>query len=84
MRGFDYRSDSGVALLVAKLLDNDRALKQAYGRVGRYDEDDCLRSIDEALNTIKPIDESKAAEAVGNIRLAQNKRRTMKTNSKLP
>ena len=35
MRGFDYRSDTGIALLLCKQLDSKRAFLQAMGRVGR-------------------------------------------------
>ena len=38
MRGYDYSTAlaSGIALLVAKNLSSERALMQAFGRVGRY------------------------------------------------
>ena len=38
LRGFDFRSDSGVALLLATPLDSKRAFMQALGRVGRMGE----------------------------------------------
>ena len=39
MRGVDYRSiGKMIALLITRPFDNKRALHQAEGRVGRYDE----------------------------------------------
>lgn len=49
MRGFDYRCPSGIALFIGARFDSDRGLKQAYGRVGRYDDDVCFRFLDIAL-----------------------------------
>ena len=39
MRGFDYRSDDGIALLICKQLENKRAFLQAMGRVGRMGDE---------------------------------------------
>ena len=50
MRGFDYRCPAGIALFIGARFDSKRGLKQAYGRVGRYDDDVCYRFIDSALD----------------------------------
>lgn len=39
MRGFDYGSTCGIALMIARSLGSDRDLKQALGRVNRYGSD---------------------------------------------
>ena len=59
MRGFDYRCKNGLALLISKKLDSERALHQAHARVGRYDEDVCHRFVLSSLKTLSPIDVSK-------------------------
>ena len=38
MRGFDYRCENGIALLIADSFDHERALLQAMGRVGRMND----------------------------------------------
>ena len=38
MRGLDYRSETGIDLLLAKEITNQRHRHQAYGRVGRCDD----------------------------------------------
>ena len=48
MRGFDYRCSTGIALLVARAFDGQRAYFQALGRVGRYGEP-CRRVRDSDL-----------------------------------
>lgn len=45
MRGFDYKSISGIHLLIAKTLDSQRAVAQALNRVGRYDDRKSKRSL---------------------------------------
>ena len=51
MRGFDYRCSTGIALLVARAFDGQRAYFQALGRVGRYGEP-CRRIKDAALGKL--------------------------------
>ena len=85
MRGFDYRSQSGLALLIVKLLDSKSALKQALNRVGRYNEDVAVRCVHPSLNTLTPIDETKAFELVRNvtffIQAGKKARKTIATNA---
>ncbi len=38
MRGFDYRCSHGIELLLCRSFDHERALAQALGRVGRYND----------------------------------------------
>lgn len=45
MRSFDYRCPKGIALLVCKQLESKRDLKQAFGRVARYDDEVAPRCI---------------------------------------
>ena len=67
MRGFDYRCPAGLALLIAKKLDSKRALKQAFSRVGRYNEDVCARFVIPELGSLEPIDTEKQDELVKKI-----------------
>ena len=55
MREFDYRCATGLAVLIAQKLDSNRALKQAFGRVGRYSDDTCARFVTPELATLEPI-----------------------------
>jgi hypothetical protein len=48
MRGFDYRSSTGIALFIAAKLPNKRSYMQALGRVGRYNEE-CTRTVAEDI-----------------------------------
>ena len=52
MRGFDYRCNTGIALLVCKNFDSLRALKQGFNRVGRFDEDACFKGVLPDLHTL--------------------------------
>ena len=38
MRGFDYRCEKGIAMVLASSFDHERALLQAMGRVGRMND----------------------------------------------
>ena len=67
MRGFDYRCETGLALLIVKLLDSKRALKQAFNRVGRYNEDIAVRCVHPSLGTLTPIDKEKVVELISNV-----------------
>ena len=67
MRGFDYRCKNGLALLISKRLDSERALYQALARVGRYDEDICHRFVLPSLKSLEPIDQSKRQLLVKNV-----------------
>ena len=58
MRGFDYKSVTGIALMIARPLDSGRALRQALGRVQRYNSSLDKRFILKALDTLDPIDKS--------------------------
>ena len=57
MRGYDYRCETGIALLICKKLDSKKALLQALGRVGRYGSK-CFRLVSsDFLNTVGgPVD----------------------------
>ena len=46
MRGYDYRCIDGIALLIGKQLDSERARDQALGRVGRYGDDKFIRVVE--------------------------------------
>ena len=67
MRGFDYRCAGGLALLICKKVDSERALRQAFSRVGRYDEDACHRFVLTSLQTLEPIDHEKRCKLVSNV-----------------
>ena len=67
MRGFDYRCAGGLALLICKKVDSERALRQAFSRVGRYDEDACHRFVLTSLRTLEPIDHEKRCKLVSNV-----------------
>ena len=60
MRGVDYRSGdgSGISLLLARDLPNQRAYVQALGRVGRYAET-CKRFAQEGIQLVNNKDEIK-------------------------
>ena len=66
MRGFDYRCPAGLALLIAKQLDSKRALRQAFSRVGRYN-DICARFVLPTLGSLAPIDQEQEQELLKNI-----------------
>ena len=56
MRGYDYRCKTGIAILLARKMDSQKALLQALGRVGRYGSK-YVRLVDEAFkNTGGPVD----------------------------
>ena len=61
MRGFDYRSKDGIALMLCTGFNSEKAKAQALGRVGRY-EDDCVRVVDNAIGKAGLVDSSKNAE----------------------
>ena len=66
MRGLDYRCATGIALLIAAPFDSKRALRQAYGRVSRYQER-CLRFVDATLGRLNLIDRKLESYIVANI-----------------
>ena len=57
MRGYDYRCETGIVLLIAKKVDSKKALLQALGRVGRYGST-CARMVDSAYESVVggPVD----------------------------
>ena len=61
MRGFDYRSKCGIALLIAAPLDNSRAYMQALGRAGRMDEQ-CKRFVIEGIETVDKVKKTRSLE----------------------
>ena len=66
MRGFDYRSKDGIALMLCTGFNSEKAKAQALGRVGRY-EDDCVRVVDNAIGKAGLVDRSKNAEMCARI-----------------
>jgi hypothetical protein len=66
MRGYDYRSEEGLALFIAKSFENAREAQQGLGRVGRFG-DPCKRYIKEGVNL---VDTTKNVEYYGELERA--------------
>ena len=65
MRAVDYRSPNlGIALVICKSFENERAAQQGLGRVGR-NEDPCQRV---QLKSIALIDEDQKSKYLSNLK----------------
>ena len=66
LRGFDYRVDSeaagtrGAAIMMTACVDSKRAAKQAFARVGRYNEDHCARLVLDTI-ALSAVDDTERA-----------------------
>ena len=66
LRGFDYRVDPeaagtrGAAIMMTACVDSKRAAKQAFARVGRYNEDHCARLVLDTI-ALSAVDDTERA-----------------------
>ena len=78
MRGFDYRCDTGIVLLLARQLDSERASQQALCRVGRYGEF-CARYVTEQLFSKGLVDKAQQNKLISYAMEALTKKREAQT-----
>ena len=84
MRGFDYRCSTGIALLICKLFDSKRSLRQGWNRVGRYDNEKFFKGIHPSLATSEPIDKDQHTQMLANVTRAMQAHGTNISNFHKP